>query len=324
MRFLKYLVVCSFLLPTLASGESLVVILDGSNSMWGRVGGVEKIVVAREVMADVISDISADIEVGFVAYGHRKKEDCKDIEMILAPGIHSQAILKKALNSVTPTGMTPITSALEFVAKRGPEHIVLVSDGKETCKRNPCKALKAIKKSGSKVKVHVVGFDVSEEESKQLQCIAEAGEGRYTDANSAEELVAALGEIKKDVRKESEKQIRLKQYWKLTSDGKVFDGRLSKHLLLGNKKLLQLINREAVNFGFAISGEYEGERTASYAVFAEGRGPTCHLVGKPDSFEIKFETPPDGWIKGTFNGVLGCPDYKAMPVEGEFLVKDIK
>ncbi len=46
--------------------------------------------------------------------------------------------------------------------------IILVSDGEETCHPDPCGLVKKLKATGIKFILHVVGFDVNQEQQKQL------------------------------------------------------------------------------------------------------------------------------------------------------------
>ena len=70
--------------PSLASDEeNLVLILDASGSMWGRVEGRPKIVIAKQVMTDLIQELPAGLNTGLVAYGHRRKGDCNDVEELV-------------------------------------------------------------------------------------------------------------------------------------------------------------------------------------------------------------------------------------------------
>lgn len=85
--------------------------------------------------------------------------------------------------------------------------MVLVSDGKETCQRDPCELVRDLRAQGIHVKVHVVGFDVTQEEKQQLVCIAEAGGGRYFTAQNAQDLNAALSEVKEEVTKKVETNV---------------------------------------------------------------------------------------------------------------------
>ncbi|MGK0272058.1 MAG: Ca-activated chloride channel family protein [Cocleimonas sp.] len=53
--------------------DSAIVVFDGSGSMLGQIEGKTKIEIARDVMGTLVSDWTTDIELGLIAYGHRKK-----------------------------------------------------------------------------------------------------------------------------------------------------------------------------------------------------------------------------------------------------------
>ena len=70
---------------------------------------------------------------------------------------------------------------------------MLVSDGGDNCKPpDPCDVAKQISKGGIDLKIQAVGFQVKQGARRQLQCIAEAGGGRYVDADNAQELGGQL------------------------------------------------------------------------------------------------------------------------------------
>ena len=177
--------------------SNLLLVLDASGSMWGQIQGKNKIVIARQVLKDVLGGLPADARVGLVAYGHRSEGDCEDIELIapLTAG-HTDALTKK-IDSLNPKGKTPITGAirkaLESLADDGqPTTIVLVSDGLETCGGDPCALVRDAKESGASFIMHVVGFDIGEVDVSQLECTAQAGGGLYFNAQNADDLAAAL------------------------------------------------------------------------------------------------------------------------------------
>src|SRR5690606_29118898 len=62
-----------------------ILVLDGSGSMWGQIDGVNKITIAREVVADILKTFPKDENLGLVAYGHRQRGQCSDIETLVAP-----------------------------------------------------------------------------------------------------------------------------------------------------------------------------------------------------------------------------------------------
>ncbi|MBK7427372.1 MAG: hypothetical protein IPI60_10280 [Saprospiraceae bacterium] len=77
--------------------------------------------------------------------------------------------------------------------------IVLISDGLETCSGNACESVANARKKGMKITVHVVGFGIEEQDLSSLECMVQAGGGRYFPANSASELIVALEETVKPV-----------------------------------------------------------------------------------------------------------------------------
>src|SRR5699024_9000896 len=119
-----------------------ILVFDASGSMWGQIDGINKIVTAREVVAELMDDLPANRRMGLMAYGHNRKGDCEDIEMLVPVGTDRDAI-RQAVNDINPKGMTPMTDAVIKAAEmlKYTEHeatVILVSDGEETCHANPC------------------------------------------------------------------------------------------------------------------------------------------------------------------------------------------
>ena len=77
-------------------GVSMLV-LDASGSMWGQIQGRSKIEIAREAVGTMLKTWPRKQQIGLMAYGHRSKGDCADIEMLKAPGVMSR--LRGASNS---------------------------------------------------------------------------------------------------------------------------------------------------------------------------------------------------------------------------------
>jgi Mg-chelatase subunit ChlD len=186
------------------SAGKVLFILDASGSMWSKVEGQEKITIAKQVMTDLLRQLPDGIEAGLEVYGHRSKGACGDIEIMSAPARGNREAMIGEISSISPKGMTPITGSLRVAAEalKGTEEqasIVLVSDGKETCEADPCAAVRSIRAQGINLRIHVVGFDVNDEERKQLQCIAAAGGGKYFSADTAGQLATALSEVRQAV-----------------------------------------------------------------------------------------------------------------------------
>lgn len=174
----------------------LILILDASGSMWGQIDGVNKIVIARESVGGLIDTLPDETEVGLIAYGHRREGDCEDIEVLQTPAALDRESLKSTINAINPKGKTPITaslnSAFDVARNYDASSIVLISDGLETCDMDPCSAVRSAREAGIPFVLHVVGFDVSGEDTSQLECAAQAADGLYIPADDAASLSEAL------------------------------------------------------------------------------------------------------------------------------------
>ncbi|MCG8443355.1 MAG: VWA domain-containing protein, partial [Caulobacterales bacterium] len=179
------------------AAEDAILVLDGSGSMWGQVEGQAKIVAAREVVGRLLDQLPAERRLGLMAYGHNRKGDCADIELLAEVGA-DRAAIRDAVERINPKGRTPLSDAVRQAAEalRYTEEkatVILVSDGKETCDRDPCAVGEALEEAGVDLTTHVIGFDVAEEADRaQLQCLAERTGGRFLLADNAGELAEAL------------------------------------------------------------------------------------------------------------------------------------
>ena len=175
----------------------VMIVLDASGSMWGQIDGKPKLEIARETLASVLADTPGGTELGLLAYGHRSKGDCKDIELVVPAGPGTAPAISAAAAKMKFLGMTPLSDAVTQAARemRHTERratVVLITDGLETCQADPCAVGKALEESGVDFTAHVVGFGLSAEEGKQVACLAENTGGRYFAANDAPALAAAI------------------------------------------------------------------------------------------------------------------------------------
>jgi len=184
---------------TVQNPKDVILILDASGSMWGQIDGVNKIVIAKDVVEGLVRNLPPGQRFGFVAYGHRRKGDCSDIETLADVGADREEIIKQ-LRAISPKGKTPLTRSVEHAATeldytRKAATVILVSDGLETCDADPCALARALAENGLDFTVHVIGFNVTEEERAGLQCIAEETGGEFLVADDAGELTDALTRV---------------------------------------------------------------------------------------------------------------------------------
>jgi Ca-activated chloride channel homolog len=193
---------------TTANGQAsrAIIVFDASGSMYGEVPGGVKIDIAKKVVTDIVGSMDPGLELGLIAYGHRTKGDCEDIELLVPPQKGSAAAITQAVKALNPKGKTPLTAAviqaaqfLKFEEARA--SVILVSDGVETCSKDPCQAAEELERLGIDFTCHVIGFDLKQGESSGLECLAKKTGGMYLAAKDAGSLKASLETAMKQVVK---------------------------------------------------------------------------------------------------------------------------
>ena len=178
-----------------------ILIYDASGSMWGQLdGGVTKVEVARAVIGDFFVSRDNSAPLGVIAYGHNRRGDCSDIELIANVGYNDAAGLSARLNRLNPRGMTPITGSLSLAASMIPPtaesaDIILVTDGLETCDADPCALAAQLAQEGIVIRAHVVGFGLTSQEAAAMACVADATGGLLLTPQTGQELADALDQI---------------------------------------------------------------------------------------------------------------------------------
>ena len=177
----------------------IIFIYDASGSMWGQMQGKTKMEIAAEVLTTSVNNLPKNQKIGFVAYGHRKKGDCKDVEFLVDVESGTKSEVNQSIKDIKPLGKTPLAySALQVIDKLRQTKlkgtIILITDGIESCGGNICDVIKAAKKEGIDFKLHIIGFGLKDGDTQQLKCAAEAGDGNYYDAADAGGLGDVLDE----------------------------------------------------------------------------------------------------------------------------------
>lgn len=181
-------------LSALEAPKNLLIILDTSSSMAEPFEDSTKIQVAKQVLDELVGTIPDGTEVGLRIFG-----GCQVSKLLVPLKPIDRASLRAQIQAIETGGPTPIAYALEqakedFDGAYGPDLIILVTDGMETCHGNPVQAAKDLLASGYDLKIHVVGFDIGSlpKAREQLKEIAAATGGLYFDAQSSAELRQAL------------------------------------------------------------------------------------------------------------------------------------
>ncbi len=172
---------------------NILFLIDISGSMTELLGGsVRKIDAAKQVLAETLSNMADDINLGLRVFG----QNCHQSTLLVPIGQGNRQLILQQSQRLVPSGSTPLAYALtqtdaDFGVLKGSRIVILITDGIETCGGNPCLAVRQLNGVGVKLKVDIVGLDLQNDRParEQLNCIAEASGGRYYDASTAAELI---------------------------------------------------------------------------------------------------------------------------------------
>src|ERR671910_2393659 len=148
------------------AADRAIIVLDASGSMWGQIDGRPKVDIARETLRTVLQSVPADMELGLMAYGHREKGSCADVELVVPPAEGTASAIAQAADGMSFLGKTPLTSAVRQAAEAlrytdEKSTVILITDGVESCEADPCALGRELESSGVDFTAHVVGFGLT-------------------------------------------------------------------------------------------------------------------------------------------------------------------
>ena len=304
-----------FTLAAEAEGQRVILVLDASGSMWGQINGQTKMDIAKDVVGKVVSTWKAEDELGLVAYGHREKGSCTDIETLIEPGSLDAGSFVAAVNALTPKGKTPMTQAvrqaaeaLKYTEKQAT--VILVSDGIETCDPDPCAVASELEAAGIGFTVHTVGFGLDDQGAVgQLECLAKNTGGTAVLAQNADELEIALKKTVEAVAEEPAPQPEPAIEFNLTGNVIMAEGvdTLPEAFKSANWEVFKSVNGEKgewIKTEYGQSFKTNIEQPGEYFVqasddLASVSAPVTLEAGKAVKLDLSFEA---GLI--TFKGMM--------------------
>ena len=183
--------------PTLTRIEFL---FDASQSMYGRWQTGMKMEVAKKLMTQLLDSMRRldNLELALRVYGHQKPyppQDCDDTKLEVPFGKGNISRIQEVLKNLAPKGTTPIARSLEMCGNDFPQSksrniIILITDGIEECKGDPCAVSLALQKKGVALKPFVIGMGLDESLKKTFDCV-----GKFYDATSEETFREALNVV---------------------------------------------------------------------------------------------------------------------------------
>jgi Ca-activated chloride channel homolog len=159
----------------------ILFVFDGSGSMFGMWENDQKINIAKKLLVNLVDSLGniPGIEIALRAYGHQTPKamyDCKDTKLEVPFGPSNKQQIIEKLKGIVPKGTTPIAYSLSMAANDFPSVkgvrniIILITDGIEECKGDPCAVSIALQQRGIILKPFIIGLGINEEIASQLEC----------------------------------------------------------------------------------------------------------------------------------------------------------
>lgn len=185
---------------------AFLMLLDYSGSMDQQIQGKPKIEMMRQAVDKLLASPHPNKLSRAVLFGSRPEKGCEDIQ--LSSG--SSKILSEHLNKIKPGpyGKTPLAKGLEYIMDRALseefENVVAITDGADSCKRDPCEVLKlSDKKLGDahkKIDLMLIGFDLKSEKGR-FSCLKDLKlnsiKVNLIEANTQSDIETALLNMRK-------------------------------------------------------------------------------------------------------------------------------
>jgi Ca-activated chloride channel family protein len=191
----------------------VVVAIDGSGSMAGRIGGQTKLDLAREAATRFFDGLPSSVEASLLVFGQQgdnseagKARSCAGVDL-LAPMSNDRARLGAAVSRVRAVGWTPLAAGLaraEALLARssteGEQVIYVVSDGEETCGGDPVATARRINSGTTRAIINIIGFGLPSSEAAALKAVSDAGGGSFVNVNSRADYDRTLGQLRESNR----------------------------------------------------------------------------------------------------------------------------
>jgi Ca-activated chloride channel family protein len=213
------LLACLVVSSTCMSQEKttrVLFILDASQSMVAKFGTESRMNVAKRMLYNMLDSLKnkPNVEIGLRVYGHQfpyPPQYCEDTKLELNFGSNNINAIKNRLKTIKPKGTTSIARALESGAYDFPSGtkdsrniVILITDGIEECKGDPCAISRLFQQRKIILKPFVIGLGLKEDYQKTFDCV-----GTFYDAKNPESFKNIVNVVVSQVLNTSTVQVNL-------------------------------------------------------------------------------------------------------------------
>lgn len=176
-----------------------MIVLDASGSMsQGFKGGNSKMEAAKLAAHEVVPISAQHRKLGLLTLGPGRHEQCSNIDVRVPIQKNASKRILDSIDNVGTDGGTPLSTAIEKAAEEldymnKQATIIVLTDGDDTCGRNPCETARELKKKSSDLIIHVIGIEGGIDEITSAECMAKETDGIFINTTTFDELKNAMG-----------------------------------------------------------------------------------------------------------------------------------
>lgn len=226
--------------------EEILIILDYSASMNKKLNDKTRARYVLLYLYDALATLPKNTKIGLRVFGPDNNyknvmpqnvhtfNDCTAtyLRVPIAEN-NAQAITDKLSEYTHPFGQTPVALSLkqaienDFSKSNSIKHIILITDGTDTCKGNPCAYMQSVSKTRKDVVVDVISIADAEGNYGNLSCLPKLTKGRYV-------VVKSTDDIKKSFDITLKTDISVKTYEPVYKNNTVQEGSTSEPIEYSN------------------------------------------------------------------------------------------
>ncbi len=179
----------------------ILFVLDGSGSMYAKMGTDNRITVAKRLLNRLVDSLEYqhDLELALRVYGHQSQKqvrNCRDTKLEVPFARYNHKEIKEVITDLKPKGTTLIAHSLQEAAYDFPKSsgtrniIILITDGIEECDGDPCAVSTALQKQGVILRPFVIGLGLDADYRSQFECV-----GRFFEAQTEKDFEEVLNVV---------------------------------------------------------------------------------------------------------------------------------
>lgn len=209
------------------SQRETLILFDSSGSMVDPFEGKTKIEHAADAVFNLLQNMPNDEKIGLRTIGVHpsqimgllnagRKEICQQTYLHTPIRMYNKENILGSLKELYPFGPSPLAYALRQVVENdfqyaSPEkHIILITDGYETCDGNPCEYIKYLMTQRKDLIIDVIAIGANKYDLSYLKCLTDSTGGKIYDVQRPIDITPVVKQLIRDISPET-KQVNANQ-----------------------------------------------------------------------------------------------------------------